>query len=129
MFSSNLGMGVVTPLLPLYAQSLGAAAVWVGAIMAAYGATSFLSTPFIGRLSDRRGRKRFLCLGLLCYSLLSLGYIWADSIFSLVMVRLLQGAAGGMVIPIAMAYVGDLSPRGEEGNKKSSFHYLRHPEG
>ena len=27
----------------------------------------------------------------------------------------MQGAAGGMIIPIAMAYIGDISPEGEEG--------------
>lgn len=111
MFSSNLGMGMVIPLLPLYGQKLGAAGIWLGVIMAAYGTTSILSTPLFGRISDRRGRKTFLCIGLLCYSLLSLGYIWANSVYSLILVRLLQGAAGGMVIPIAYAYIGDLSPR------------------
>lgn len=115
MFSSNLGMGVVTPLLPLYVQSLGATGIWVGAIMAGYGASCFLATPFFGRLSDRRGRKLFLCVGLICYSVLSLGYIWSNNVVHLVLLRLLQGAAGGMVTPIAIAYVGDLSPRGEEG--------------
>jgi MFS transporter, DHA1 family, multidrug resistance protein len=115
MFSSSLGMGVVSPLLPLYAQNFGAAGVWIGAIIAAYGTTSILSTPLFGRLSDRKGRKLFLCIGLLCYAVLSLGYVFANSVYALILVRLFQGAAGGMVIPIAFAYVGDLSPRGEEG--------------
>ncbi len=115
MFSSNLGMGIVSPLLPLYARNMGADGVWIGVIVAAYGATSILSTPLFGRLSDQRGRKIFLCIGLLCYAFLSLGYIWANSIYTLILVRLFQGAAGGMVIPIAFAYIGDLSPSGDEG--------------
>lgn len=115
MFSSVLGLGIVSPLLPLYGQSMGASGFWLGAIVAAYGATSTLSTPFFGRLSDRRGRKQLLCVGLLCYSVISLAYIWADNVFSLVLVRLLQGAASGMTVPIAMAYIGDVSPVREEG--------------
>jgi DHA1 family multidrug resistance protein-like MFS transporter len=115
MFSSNLGMGIVSPLLPLYARNMGASGIWIGVIVAAYGTTSILSTPLFGRLSDQRGRKIFLCIGLLCYAFLSLGYIWADSIYNLILVRLFQGAAGGMVIPIAFAYIGDLSPAGDEG--------------
>lgn len=83
--------------------------------MAGYGATSTLSAPFFGRLSDRRGRKTFLCIGLLCYASLSLGYILAENIFTLILVRLLQGTAGGMILPIVSAYVGDLSPQGKEG--------------
>ena len=115
MFSSILGLGIIVPLLPLYAQSMGATGVWLGIIMAAYSTTSIASTPVFGRLSDRIGRKRFLCTGLLCYSVISLGYIWAGDVSSLILVRLLQGAAGGMTIPIALAYIGDASPRGEEG--------------
>ena len=115
MFSSTLGVGVVSPLLPLYAQSMATTGFWLGAIMAAYGTTSIISTPLFGQLSDRKGRKLFLCTGLLCYSALSLGYVWAGNVFSLIMVRLLQGAASGMFIPIALAYIGDISLQGEEG--------------
>jgi len=74
-----------------------------------------VSTPIFGRLSDRRGRKSFISVGLLLYAIISLGFIWAASVSQLVLIRLLHGAAGGMVIPIARAYVGDISPEGEEG--------------
>lgn len=115
MFSSILGMGIVSPLLPLYAQSMGATGFWLGAIMAAFGAASTISTPIFGRLSDRIGRKLILCTGLLCYSAFSVAYLWADNVYSLILVRFLQGGAMGMTIPIAMAYIGDISPEREEG--------------
>jgi len=77
--------------------------------------------PIIGRLSDRSGRKLFLSIGLLIYSISSLGYIWADSVSQLTLVRLIQGATGGMIIPIAQAYIGDISPAGEEGTWMGYF--------
>lgn len=77
--------------------------------------------PIAGRLSDRSGRKLFLCIGLLIYSISSLGYIWASSVSQLTLVRLIQGVAGGMIIPIAQAYVGDISPEGEEGTWMGYF--------
>ena len=77
--------------------------------------------PIIGRLSDRSGRKLFLCIGLLIYSIISLGYIWASTVSQLTLVRLIQGAAAGMIIPIAQAYVGDISPEGEEGTWMGYF--------
>jgi len=115
IFSAMLGMGLIVPLLPLYAQDLGATGTQLGILFAGYGISNSVFTPIMGRLSDRRGRKIFLCIGLLFYSIISLGYVWADSVTQLTLVRLIQGVAGAMIIPIAMAYIGDLSPKGEEG--------------
>ncbi len=115
IFSAMLGVGLVSPLLPLYASGMGASGLELGMIFAGYGIVSSVATPIMGRLSDRRGRKVFLCIGLFAYSIISLGYVWAANVPQLVLVRLLMGAAGAMIIPIALAYVGDLSPEGEEG--------------
>jgi len=54
-------------------------------------------------------------IGLFIYSLSSLGYIYAGEPYQLALVRLIQGGAGGMIFPIALAYVGDLCEEGEEG--------------
>ena len=115
VFSSTLGLGIVSPLLPLYAKDMGATGIWLGIIVATYALSNSAATPFVGRLSDRRGRKLLIATGLLAYSIISLGYIWAGNLHQLALVRLIHGTAGAMVLPVAMAYVGDLSPDGEEG--------------
>lgn len=121
VFSSMLGVGIIAPLLPLYAENLGATGIWLGIIFAGFSISRAIFMPIIGRLSDRNGRKLFICLGLLIYSVISLGYIWADNVSQLTLVRLIQGAAAGMIIPIAQAYVGDISPEGEEGTWMGYF--------
>jgi len=121
IFSSMLGVGIIAPLLPLYAENLGATGVWIGIIFAGFSISRAIIMPIAGRLSDRSGRKLFLCIGLLIYSISSLGYIWASSVSQLTLVRLIQGVAGGMIIPIAQAYVGDISPEGEEGTWMGYF--------
>jgi len=115
IFSAMLGVGIVSPLLPLYASDMGATGTQLGIIFAGYGISNSVLTPIMGRLSDRKGRKLFLCIGLAGYAIISLGYIWATNVSLLTLVRLIQGVAGAMVTPIAMAYIGDLSPEGEEG--------------
>ncbi len=77
--------------------------------------------PIVGRLSDRRGRKLFICSGLVAYAIISLGYIWANSVPLLTLVRLIHGVAAGMIMPVAQAYVGDISPEGEEGTWMGYF--------
>ncbi len=121
IFSSMLGVGIISPLLPLYAENLGATGIWLGVIFASFFVTRALFMPLIGKLSDRWGRKPFVSLGLLVYSVISLGYIWAGSVSQLTLVRLIQGTAAGMVIPISLAYIGDISPRGEEGRWMGYF--------
>jgi DHA1 family multidrug resistance protein-like MFS transporter len=115
VFSATLGIGIISPLLPLYISSMGATGVGLGIIMASYHISNSVAVPIVGRQSDRKGRKVFLATGLLIYSITSVGYIFADNVVLLSVVRLFQGVAGAMVLPIAIAYLGDLSPEGEEG--------------
>jgi len=115
VFSSTLGIGIVSPLLPLYIRDMGATGTGLGIIVASYFISNSICVPIAGRISDRRGRKVFLGIGLLAYSIISLGYIWSSDVSHLALVRLCQGVAGAVTIPIAMAYLGDLSPEGEEG--------------
>ena len=115
IFSSLLGSGIIAPLLPLYADSLGASGVWLGAIFAGFAVSSTISTPIFSKLSDRQGRKRYISTGLFFFGVTSVGFIWASSVYELTLIRFLQGIAGGMIIPIARAYIGDLAPEGEEG--------------
>jgi len=110
-----LGSGIVVPLLPLYADSLGASGLWLGIIFASFPISRILITPIFARLSDRKGRKIFIAGGLLAYGVISFGYIIVTTVPQLVLLRLFHGIAGALILPIAQAYVGDLSPPGEEG--------------
>jgi len=121
IFASMLGVGIISPLLPLYAENMGATGIWIGMIFAGFSISRTIIAPFVGRLSDRRGRKLFIGIGLLSSSIISLGYIWAMSAPQLTLVRLIHGVASGMIMPIAQAYIGDISPEGEEGKWMGYF--------
>ena len=114
-FSSMLGVGIIAPLLPLYAENLGATGIWIGIMFAGFSFSRAIVMPIAGRLSDRSGRKLFLSIGLISYAIISLGFIWAGSVLELTLLRLLHGVAGGMILPVAQAYIADISPEGEEG--------------
>ena len=120
-FVAMLGTGVIAPTMPIYAKTLGATGFWLGTIYAAFSLSRLIFMPITGRLSDTRGRKGFLLSGLLIYALASLGYIWSGSVAELTWIRLLHGIGSAMVIPIATAVVGDISPRGREGRMMGNF--------
>jgi DHA1 family multidrug resistance protein-like MFS transporter len=121
VFSSNLGSGIVAPFLPIYAKDLGANGVWLGIIFAGSSIASALLMPFTGRFSDKRGRKLILAAGICGLTVTSFAYVWAHSVESLTAVRFIQGAASAMVSPIAQAYIGDITPEGEEGKWMGIF--------
>ena len=116
-----LGAGIIAPILPLYAESLGASGIWIGVIFAGFAISRALFMPIIGSISDRKGRRVFICAGLFAYAVISLGYVWADRVTELTLVRLIHGGASAMIIPIAQAYIGELSPEGEEGKWMGYF--------
>lgn len=121
VFASTMGVGFIGPLLPLYARDLGATGLSLGMIFAGFSMARFVLTPFIGRLSDRFGRRVFLAVGLALFSFFSLAYISATTVVHLIIVRALHGASAGMVIPVAQAYVGEISPEGREGSYMGAF--------
>lgn len=121
IFSSMLGVGIIVPLLPIYAESLGASGLWIGVIFSGFSISRSIFMPIVGRWSDKAGRKIFIAIGLFIYSISSLGYILSDSVAELVTVRLIHGFSAAMIIPIAFAYIGDISPKDAEGGYMGTF--------
>ena len=115
VFTVMLGVGIIAPLLPGYARSMGANGLVLGLIFSTFSIFRTCFTPLAGILSDRWGRKPFMVAGLLAYSILSLAYVQAQSTPVLLVVRALHGLAAAFVIPIANACVGDLAPPQREG--------------
>ena len=117
LFASMLGLGIVSPLMSIFAEDLGATGIWLGAIFSGYFLARALIMPFIGRLSDQWGkRKVFLALGLATLGFTSLGYILSRDVIQLMLARFLQGLGSGIVLPISLAYIGDITPDGKEGS-------------
>lgn len=117
-----MGMGIISPIMPLYIRSFGAGGTALGAVFAAFSVSRVLSAPLLGYLSDRVGRKRLILLGLGVYALVSLLYAVAQNLWQLGVFRLLHGIGSVMVAPIAQAYVGDLTPPGKEGKITNLFY-------
>jgi len=121
VFTAELGMGIISPLMPLYAESMGASGLWLGLMYSGFALSRTVFMPIMGRLSDRRGRKIFIGLGLLAFAIISFSYTLASNMYTLTSVRLLHGVASAMTIPIAQAYIGDLIPKGREGTYMNLF--------
>jgi DHA1 family multidrug resistance protein-like MFS transporter len=115
MFGTVTGVGIVVPLLPIYAHDLGANGLYIGLIFGAFSISRTFLLPYFGRKSDQKGRKPFIIAGLFAYTVVSLAFMLSNSVESLIALRFLQGIASAMIMPAVQAYVGDITPTGREG--------------
>ena len=112
-----LGLTIILPLLPFYAEKLGASPTLVGLLVSAYAFCQLLSGPFLGRWSDRTGRKPLLIvsqLGSFASRLLLAG---AGSLWVVYLARIIDGLTAGNLV-LAQAYIADVT---EPENRTRSF--------
>jgi MFS family permease len=121
IFAAVTGVGIVVPLLPVYAHSLGAGGLYIAMIFGVFSLARTVLIPYFGRLSDRKGRKPFIITGLFGYAIISMAFILSRTVESLIIIRMLQGIASAMMMPVIQAYVGDITPKGREGLTMGMF--------
>lgn len=121
VFISLVGIGMVVPILSVYADTLGASSFWIGVVFAAFSFSRTVCMPIFGRLSDRYEKKHLMAGGLFFYAIISLGYIIAPTVLLLTIVRFIHGIASAMVAPVAMAYLAGIAGKGEEARIMSRF--------
>lgn len=115
IFIAILGIGIIIPVMPVYAQSLGASGFALGMIIAAFSVSRSCLQPIVGNLSDKVGRKRFMIVGLFIYATAGVLIPQAETVWQLILIRLFHGSGSGMIVPVAMAYISNLTPEGREG--------------
>lgn len=115
VFIALLGIGIIIPIMPVFATKLGASGFALGMIIAAFSVTRGLLQPVVGNLSDIFGRKWFLVAGLCIYGLVGLLIPHAHSVIDLIIIRGFHGVGSAMIVPVAMAYMSFLAPEGQDG--------------
>jgi len=115
VFADMMVYGMVVPILPQYAVSLGASQGQIGMLFASYAVSLLIGAPLFGLLSDRIGRKGPMLWGLLGLCGATLLYMVADSLWLLVTARLLQGMAAAITWTAGLALLADLYPAESRG--------------
>ena len=105
-FVDMVGLLMIIPLMPYYARSFGASALVVATLMSAFTAAQLVAAPFWGRVSDRYGRRPALLVGLGAAAIAYVVFAFANSIWLLLLSRVVQGAGGGTT-GVVQAYVAD----------------------
>ncbi len=121
VLSAMLGLAIIAPVLPDLADKFKADGVWMGLMFTGFAISRTFIMPFVGKLSDKIGRKVFISSGFFLLVITGFLYLLTKNVYEFVGVRLIHGIAAGMIIPVAMAYTGDLIKKGKEAVTMGMF--------
>jgi predicted MFS family arabinose efflux permease len=106
---------IVTPILPEIGRALDVPEGLLGWLVSVYAFMLGAMALVIGPVSDRVGRRRILLYGATAMTGALLLHGLATSFESLLAVRAIAGAGGGVLSGAAVSYVGDYFPYAERG--------------
>jgi MFS transporter, DHA1 family, multidrug resistance protein len=109
MFLVMVGFGIIIPVIPFYAEEIGATPTQLGLLMAVYSLMQFLFAPMWGRISDKIGRKPVIMIGILGLSLSFFLMALSTELWMLFAARIIGGFLSSANMPTVMAYVADIT--------------------
>ncbi len=108
VFVDIIGVGIVIPILPFYVGSFGASALTITFLFSAFAFCAFLSSPFLGALSDRVGRRPVLIVSIFSTAVGWFVFASAKSVLLLFLGRIIDGIAAGNFV-VAQSAIVDLA--------------------
>jgi predicted MFS family arabinose efflux permease len=115
VFTSGSQVMLIAPIFPRIREQLQLAESALGALVAVDAVMLGLVALVAGPISDRIGRRRILLIGSGLMTVALALHAFAFDYVSLLVVRGLAGAAGGVLTGAAVAYVGDYFPYARRG--------------
>ncbi len=113
VFVDVLGIGIVIPVLPFYVQEFGAGPTTVTVLFSVFSLFAFLSSPWLGALSDRVGRRPVLIWSIISTAIGWFVFAGATTIPFLFVGRIIDGIAAGN-ISIAQSTLVDIAKNDKE---------------
>ena len=115
IFMFSLGVGIVTPIIPLLAQSLGASYTEVGLVGTSYSIIFIVFAALSGKLSDRFGRKVLILISAVLNALAAVLYLVAGSVNEIILIRTLEGLAWAAFWPSVEALSTEIASASASG--------------
>lgn len=116
VFLDVLGIGLIIPVLPFYVESFKVSGFVITSLFAVFALFSFFSSPILGMLSDKIGRRPVLLISLASSAVGWMVFAFSNTIFGLFLGRIIDGSAAGN-ISTAQNYLIDISKDKKEQTK------------
>lgn len=115
MFISQVGVGMIIPILPKFMQEFGVSSTTFGYLVSAMGLTQFLFSPLAGQWADQYGRKMIIVSGIGMLSISQYIFGFASDLWMLYASRLIGGIGIAFTTPAITAYVVDITSEDNRG--------------
>lgn len=109
------GASAPSPFYPVLRAQIGFSSATMTGIFAIYAASLLATLLVAGRMSDHLGRRPVLSAGFMLLSFGMLEFLWAQSAAMLLLARLMQGVASGLLISTLSASSSDHEPHAHPG--------------
>ncbi|MGA2595492.1 MAG: MFS transporter [Bryobacteraceae bacterium] len=103
-----LGLTLILPLLPFYAEKLGASPTVVGLLVSTYALCQLVAGPMLGRMSDHVGRRPLLLVSQAGTFIGFLILAYANQLWLVFLSRAIDGLTAGN-LSLAQAYISDVT--------------------
>ncbi len=129
VFVVMIGFGITLPVLPFYVERLalqGGASrqsivLHVTLLTGVYALMQLVFAPLWGSWSDRIGRRPLILIGIAGYIVAQILFGLATSLWLLYLARILGGILSSATLPVAAAYVADLTSEAERNRGMARF--------
>lgn len=112
---AGVAFGLTIPFLTLVARERGVSLAAIGLMASSYLiAQTIFQLPF-GALSDRIGRTIPMAVGFAVEGIAAVGFVFADSAATFIILRVIQGISLAFIMPALRALVADLTRDDERG--------------
>ncbi|NRO96276.1 MFS transporter [Paraburkholderia sp. NMBU_R16] len=116
MYVVGADLFIMSPLLPSMANALHVNVDSAGWLVSGFSIAYAVASPLMGRISDRYGRRRTICWGLLAFAAANLGTVCASSFTLALLSRIFAGISVSAISPSIYAAVGDAAPEGRRAH-------------
>jgi len=118
---SGIGYGIISPIIPVYADELEASSFEIGIMVASFAVFQVIFQAPGGMFSDRIGPKRIIFTGLVLIAISSFLFTVTEDIRLFILFRAIEGAGTGMIFPAVSAYVFSISNHVNRGSYMGIF--------
>ncbi len=115
IFLGAFGFGIILPILPFYALSLGAEPFQLGMLTGTFALMSLIFGPIMGKAADKFGRKKIIMLGIIGEVCGYLLFAFSHSLPLAFAARAIEGASVGAIFPSCVSLLSDYTTENQRG--------------
>jgi MFS family permease len=114
-FLIAIGLGMLGPFYAIYVEKIADDSSIVGYSYAAFWLTVGITSPFFGKLADKREKRLLLLLGGFLAFVTSIGYSFVSTIYQLLILEVINGIATSCFNPAYRALTAELTTKNSRG--------------